>query len=180
MSISVRESRSIIRKALSRVPEGEDVTHLNIVPLLDIMTILIVFLIKTATTQTGAEITKDVALPVSSTEMVPPEEAVSVTIAKSAILVEGAPVVPVKNGDVDPSEKTQGQFGIEIGKLKTILVKHHTRIKTIAAGRGVEPVRDITLVADKNTPYRLLYSVIYTAGQAEFSNYRMIVLRDQE
>ena len=86
----------------------------------------------------------------------------------------------IKNGDVDASEKTAGSFGIEIAKLKDNLVKQHTRIKKIAASRGDTPSNEITVIADRNTPYRLLAAVMYTAGQAEFSNYRLIVLRTEE
>src|SRR5512140_2938782 len=111
MAISFREARSIIRKAKKRVAEGEDVTHLNIVSMMDMMTILLVFLIKSATSQTGAlDIAADVSLPSSTTNRPPPEEAAKVTIARSAILVEGDPVVTVKAGDVDASEKKQGAF----------------------------------------------------------------------
>lgn len=180
MAITIREARSIIRKAVRRVPEGEAITHLNITPMMDIMTILLVFMIKSAASSTSTLNLGDVTLPSSATQMPPPEEAVSVTIARSAILVEGEPVVAVKNGDVDPSEKTAGSFGIEIGKLKTQLEKHHKRVKKIAAYRGEEPTNELTVIADKDIPYRLLVAVIYSAGQAEFQNYRMIVLRNEE
>ncbi|MBI4510085.1 MAG: biopolymer transporter ExbD [Deltaproteobacteria bacterium] len=180
MSINVREARSIIRKAVRRVPEGESIGHLNLTAMMDMMSILLVFMIKSMTSSTSTLNIRDITLPPSTTRMTPPEEAVSVVIAKSAILAEGEPVVAVKNGDVDPSEKTQGSFGIEIGKLTTILAKHHTRIKKIAAVRGEEPAHELTIMADKETPYRLLVSVIYSAGQSEFQNYRMIVLRNDE
>ncbi len=119
-------------------------------------------------------------LPPSTTRKAPPEDATSVIIAKSAILVEGEPIVAVKNGDVDPSEKTEGQFGIEVGRLTTMLKAHHTRIKKIAAFRGEEPSNELTIIADKETPYRLVYSVMYSAGQAEFQNFRLIVIRNED
>src|SRR5579885_3582681 len=132
MSISHKEARSLIRKAKRRVPEGESITHLNITAMMDMMTILLVFMIKSATSSASTMNLRDVALPQSSTQLAPPEESVVVTIAKSAILVEGEPVVAVKDGDVDPADKTEGQFGILIGKLQFKLAQHHTRIKTIA------------------------------------------------
>jgi biopolymer transport protein ExbD len=180
MSISFHEARSIIRKARRRVPEGEAITHLNITPMMDMMTILLVFMIKSMAVQTSTLNLNDVTLPSSTTHQPPPEEAVSIVIAREALMVEGEPLVKIKNGDVDASEKTAGSFGIEIAKLKENLVKQHTRIKKISASRGDEPSNDITIVADKNTPYRLLAAVMYTAGQAEFSNYRLIVLRTEE
>lgn len=181
MPIKVSEARRIIRQAKNRVPEGESISHLNITPMMDMMTILLVFMIKSAATQTSSlDLTGDVALAQSTTGQPPPEEAVKVTIARSAILVEGEPVVAVKNGDVDPSEKTAGQFGIEIQKLRTRLTQHHTRLKKIYAYRGAAAPAELTVIADKDTPYRLLVSVIYSAGQAEFKNYRMIVMRTSE
>lgn len=180
MSISVREARALIRKAKNRVPEHESIGHLNLTAMMDMMSILLVFMIKSMTAQTSTLNMGDVSLPQSKTQLAPPEEAVSVVVARTAILVEGAPVVAVKGGDVDASEKTSGQFGIQIGKLKETLGKHRTRLTKIAAAQGKEASKELTIVADKDTPYRLIASVIYTAGQAEFQNYRMIVLRNEE
>ena len=42
MSFTQREARRIIRKAVGRVPEGEEIRHLNIMPMMDMMTILLV------------------------------------------------------------------------------------------------------------------------------------------
>jgi len=180
MSISLTEARSIIRKARRRVPEGEAITHLNITPMMDMMTILLVFMIKSMSVQTSTLNLQDVTLPTSTTKQPPPEEAVALIISRESIVLEGEPIVKVKNGDVDASDKTAGSFGIEIAKLKEQLQKHHTRIQKLAAGRGEDPTNEVTIIADKDTPYRLLSSVMYTAGQAEFSQYRLIVLRNEE
>ena len=42
MSFTQREARRIVRKAVGRVPEGEEIRHLNIMPMMDMMTILLV------------------------------------------------------------------------------------------------------------------------------------------
>ena len=177
MAFSLRQARSIIRKSVRRVPEGEEINYLNITPMLDIMTILLVFLIKASSQEVSTLNMRDVALPMSSTEMKPMEMAVAVTIAPSAILVEGNPIVAVKEGDVDPSEKSKGAYGMEISKLTEELKKHHTRIKMIQASKDEQSGRELTIIADKATPFRLLSAVMYSAGQAEFQHYRMIVLR---
>jgi biopolymer transport protein ExbD len=180
MAIDFHEARSIIRKAKRRVPEGEAITHLNITPMMDMMTILLVFMIKSMAVQTSTLNLNDVTLPNSTTRQPPPEEAVSIVIAREALLVEGDPIVKIKNGDVDASEKTAGSFGIEIAKLKDNLTKQHTRITRLATAQHIDPSNEVTIVADRNTPYRLLAAVMYTAGQAEFRNYRLIVLRTEE
>ncbi len=186
MAFSVQEARSIIRKARRRVPEGESINSLNLTALMDIMTLLLIFLIQTMVVTTSP-LSVSVALPPSSSRAPEAEQAKRVTIAKSAILVEGMPVVRVMNGDVDASEKPEGQFGNEIGKLRAVLSDHHEGLYRLSPGE--EPAHELTIIADKDIPYRLLYSVMYTAGRANakshpdgpgFTNYRLIVLRTQE
>lgn len=184
MAISVQEARSIIRKARRRVPQGEAISTLNLTALMDMMTILLIFLIQTMAVTTSP-LSVSVVLPPSTTRAPEPEQAKTVTIASSAILVEGVPVVRVLNGDVDASEKSQGQFGSEIGKLRAVLADHHEALYKLSGGQ--EPAHELTILADKNIPYRLLYAVMFTAGRANakshangpgFSKYRLIVLRD--
>ncbi len=193
MSIKLSEARSIIRKARRRVPEGEAITHLNLTAMMDMMTILLVFMIKSMSVQ-ASPLNIPVVLAPSTTRLPEPEVTKTVTIAKSAILVEGKPVVGVKmfgnQLDVDPSDKTQGSFGIEIGKLKDVLGEHHQGLYNLSPGK--EPLHELTIVADKEIPFRLLYSVMYTAGQAKakklvsdpnapgFNKFRLIVLRKDE
>src|SRR5207344_2759015 len=42
VSFTQREARTMVRKAVKRVPEGESIRHLNIMPMMDMMTILLV------------------------------------------------------------------------------------------------------------------------------------------
>lgn len=185
MSFSVHEARSIIRKAKRRVPEGESITGLNLTALMDMMTILLIFLIQNMLV-VPSPFSVSVTLPPSSSRAPEPEVAKTVTIAKSAILVEGMPVVKVVNGDVDASEKSQGQFGNEIGKLRAVLADHHEALYRLSPNE--EPAHELTILADKDIPYRLLYSVMYTAGRANakshtdgpgFTKYRLIVLQKE-
>jgi biopolymer transport protein ExbD len=190
MSVSVSEARSLIRKAKRRVPEGEEISHLNLTAMMDMMTILLVFMIKSMATS-ASPLNIPVALPESTTRLPTPEDAKIVTISKTAILVEGAPIVGVKTIgntlDIDPADKKQGAFGMEIGKLTTVLSQHHEHLYVLA-GRNKEKVQhELTIVADKDVPYRLLYAVMYSAGQAKatsdpngpgFLKYRLFVLRE--
>src|SRR6187549_3820066 len=102
--ITKHEARSIVRKGVKRVPAGEEIRHLNIMPMMDIMTILLVAFILTAA-ESAALSLGDVNLPGSRTMEPLPEHAVTLTIARQAILVDGQPVVKVANGSVDASEK---------------------------------------------------------------------------
>ncbi len=179
MSISIREARSIIRKAKKRVPEGEEVTHLNIMPMLDITTILLVFMIKQASVGATDIMPSDVDPPQSLTELPIPESETPVFIGTTAILVDGTPIVAVTDGDVDPSERGEGALDLNITKLTRTLAMHRQAFKN-SEGKAPE---DLTIIADRSTPYRLLMSVMYSSkeackGQSDcYKRYRLIVSR---
>lgn len=179
MSISVREARSIIRKAVKRVPEGEEITHLNIMPMLDIVTILLVFMIMQASVSATDIMPPDVVPPQSTTLQPIPEEGTPVFIGTKAILVDGVPIVAVSGGDVDPSERAEGALSLEIPKLSNTLRMHRQAYRT-KEGKSLD---SLTIIADKSTPYRLLMSVMYSSKQACanssscYREYRLIVSR---
>jgi len=187
MSFTVREARAVIRKAVRRVPEGEtSIAALNLTAMMDMITILLIFLIETMAIATSP-LSVSVALPPSSTHIPEPEQTKVVTIAKEAILVEGLPILRLHDGDVDASERRDGQLGTEITKLKDVLAAHHEGLYKLSAP-GEEPSHELTIIADREIPYRLLYSVMFTAGQASakshpsgpgFTKYRLIVLRTE-
>ena len=68
MSFTQREARRIIRKAVGRVPEGEEIRHLNIMPMMDMMTILLVAFIFQAAVSPTALMAQSVKLPQSMNE----------------------------------------------------------------------------------------------------------------
>lgn len=178
MAITVREARSIIRKAKKRVPEGEDISHINIMPMLDIMTILLVFMIAQASVSATEFMPPDLQPPSSLTRQPVPEQATTVYIGRDAILIDGEPVVAVRDGDVDSSERAGGALGLEVVKIKNVLSMHRR-----AFAAEPEKKTELTIIADKDTPYRLLVSVMYSARQtcaAEsdcYRDYRLIVAR---
>ena len=94
-----------------------------------------------------------------------------------AILVEGDGVTTVRAGAVDPSVKRDGANGYYITPLVDVLTKHANRLKKITAMGGTQFDGTAMILVDKNTPYRLLTEVLYSAGQAEFKNYHLVVIR---
>lgn len=177
--IDKREARSIIRKAVKRVPEGEEIRHINIMPMMDIMTILLVAMIFQAS-QAAAFSVGAVELPHSQSMEKVPEGAVTITIAKEAILIEGRPVVNVKNGDVDASEKKGGALGIEIPKVSRFLGLLRKDAEAEIRARGQEPPEppELLVIADRSTPYKLLFEIIASAraDDAGYRRFRLIVL----
>jgi len=150
--------------------------YLNITPMMDMMTILLVFLLKQFSVQQAQAMTEGLQLPSSQIEQARPP-GVNITVTQNAILVEGDAVTPVRGGAVDPSVKRDGANSYYITPLVDVLTKHGNRLKKIAAMGGTPFDHTATVMVDKNTPYRLLTEVLYSAGQAEFANYRLSVIK---
>jgi biopolymer transport protein ExbD len=161
--------------------EEEAVEHqmayLNITPMMDMMTILLVFLLKQfSVQQSAASMAEGLQLPTSSVEAAR-TPGVNITVTQNALLVEGDAVTPIRAGAVDPSIKRDGANSYYITPLVDILTKHANRLKKIAAMGGQPFDHTATVMVDKGTPYRLVTEVLYSAGQAEFSNYRLSVIK---
>jgi biopolymer transport protein ExbD len=151
--------------------------YLNIMPMMDMMTILLVFLLKQFSVQASAMATSEgLTLPNSITEKTSPV-AVNITVTQNAVLVEGDAIAPVRAGAVDPSVKRDGANGYYITPLVDVLTKHATRLKKIGTLGGTAFDNTAMVMVDKSTPYRLLSEVLYSAGQAEFRNYRLVVIK---
>jgi biopolymer transport protein ExbD len=176
-------SRKEVRRTLSRIKaalsEDGDVSHLNITAMMDMMSILLVFMLKQFAVAQAAMSTGDVQLPRSNSD-IKPVPAVNVTVTKQAVIVEGEGVVSIRNGTVDPSSKRDGANGYYITPVVDTLQKHANRLKKLEALGSAPFDHTILLLVDKNTPYRLVTEVLYSAGQAEFRNYRLVVLSTNE
>ncbi len=156
----------------------EEAGPLTITSLMDILTILLVFLLKSYSTD-PVNITQsaDLKLPNSSARL-HPEEAAAIAISKRQILVNDVAVADVIDGKVDPSVKRDGETGYFITPLFDALSAEADKQKRIAKHNTTQQFKGLALViADKDTPYRLLNEVLYTAGQAQFSNFKFAVIK---
>jgi hypothetical protein len=186
MSFTRREARSIIRKAVGRVPEGEEIRHLNIMPMMDMMTILLVAFIYQAAVSATQLTAGTVSLPRSLSDDDLPEGASTVIITRNGIVVsagkEAKSIVSVSNGDVDPAEKEGGATGVKIPRLTNFLsALHHeedaARQRQPGGGPSTAPAPELLIIADRTTPYRLLIEVLFSAKQKEagYKHFRLIV-----
>lgn len=177
MSFTQREARSIIRKAVGRVPEGEEIRHLNIMPMMDMMTILLVAFIFQAAVSATQLSAGTVTLPRSLSDEPLPEGAFTVIITKTGIVVDGKPVVAVKDGDVDSSELEGGSLGIKIPKLTSFLSALRAEEQRTKDPAALPTVPELLIIADRTTPYHLLIKVLFSAKQKEagYRRFRMIV-----
>jgi biopolymer transport protein ExbD len=186
VAFTQREARRIVRKAVARVPEGEEIRHLNIMPMMDMMTILLVAFIYQAAVSATQLTAGTVSLPKSLSDDELPEGASTVIITKTGVVVsagkEAKSIVSVSNGDVDPAEKDGGATGVKIPRLTNFLAAlHHEEDAARQRQPGFDPSTvpppELMIIADRTTPYRLLIEVLFSAKQKEagYKHFRLIV-----
>lgn len=187
MAFTQREARTLIRKAVSRVPEGEEIRHLNIMPMMDMMTILLVAFIFQSATSATAMTAGAVQLPRSLSNDELPEGASTLIITREGIVVEGKSIVSVSKGNVDPAELEGGTQGRKIPRLTNFLgalrAQEELKRQEDAARKGEvydpakAPPPELLVIADRTTPYGLLVEVMFSAKQKEagYKRFRLIV-----
>jgi biopolymer transport protein ExbD len=170
------------RKAMARKKRKEreaagEIKELNITAMMDMMTILLVFLLKSfASSSAAVTASEDVRPPVSTTRATP-KDTVAVTITPKNILVGDKEVMRLQNGQI-PADKLQGRLVLP---LDAQLKKEVEKLKYIAERNPGAPFsRELSVIADRKVPYDMLLTVLYTAGQNELENYRFVVLKKED
>lgn len=161
------------KKRRDREAEGE-IKELNITAMMDLMTIILVFLIKSfsasSVTVTASE---DVRLPLS-TARATPKDTVAITITAKSIMVADKRKVELNNSVPRPAD-LQGKL---ILPLDAALKFEVEKLKKIAERNPSAPFNhEVSIIGDKRVPYDLLSSVLYTAGQNELENFRLIIIQ---
>ena len=175
-----------------REMEGE-VDSLNLIPMMDMMTILLVFLIKSySASGISMSASGDIEMPISSTTE-QPKETVSVTVTRCApspkktcrpgegtVFVNDKLVLVYENDKIPASKKEGGNdSGLLILPLRSALENEVEKSKKIASWNAAAPFTgELSVIADKQMPYRMLTEILYTAGQAELDKYRFVVIQD--
>jgi biopolymer transport protein ExbD len=186
VSFTQREARRIIRKAVGRVPEGEEIRHLNIMPMMDMMTILLVAFIAQAATSSTELNARTVSLPPALSDDELPPDVTTLIITKNGVTVAGGkeakPIVSISNGQVDPAEKEGGALGHKIPRLTNYLSAIHAEHEANARKKpDYDPAKhdssELMIIADRTTPYALLVDVMFSAKQKEagYKHFRLIV-----
>jgi len=150
----------------------DEEAELNITSLMDIMTIILVFLLKSYSTE---EITvtpsEDLSLP-NSTATLKPELAVNAVVTKASITVDGVELLAVSGGAVDPGQKRGTLISPLFDRLKDLA----DREKANAERPGYSPFTGrLLLQIDRDVPFSLVREVMYTAGQAQFGEFKFVV-----
>jgi biopolymer transport protein ExbD len=140
---------------------------LNLVSLMDIFTILVFFLLVNSSDVEVLPNAKDVQLPESIAEE-KAKESVVIPIGDQDILLQGAVVARV--ADV---MRLQGN---EIPALKQALLAQNSRSLRRETRDDIAN-REVTIMGDKDIPYRLLKKVMATCSASDYGRISLAVLQ---
>lgn len=171
-----------LRKAIRKNNVEPEINFLNITAMLDMMTIILVFLLKSMASQTASiPQSADLTIPKSILTTEASQEGVAVLVSKSWIVVDDAQVIPVPadaTHGVEGKYKRNGPNDLYITELANRLQNWRDRDKAIRAQTGKDTSgSEAILIADRDTPYRLLVEVLFTLGQTEFNKFHLMVLQ---
>ncbi len=159
-------------KRAARKKRGASESKLNITSMMDMFTIILVFLIKNYSSG-GAIVTPadNLTLPSSIVEQ-SAKEALNVKIARNTVMVENNLVI---DSDQYPKIADQQEFMIE--PLYEELSEFARRAQQLAQSTGQEFSGMITIQGDAEIPYSILTRIMYTCGQAGYPNMNLFVYR---
>ncbi len=176
---SLGQVKALIRRRLRKHEEHMEM-GLNIYPMMDMMTILLVFLImQFAAASADTVPSEELQIPysISTTDV---ESAIAIQVARNEISVDGDHCLNLRNGIIDPSQKQGGGTGFLVTPLLNVMTQHRTRQRMIAERNPNRPFRgEVRIIADRRTPFRTLAEVVYTLGQAEYKNIRFVLLKQE-
>jgi biopolymer transport protein ExbD len=155
-----------IKRHRKRGNKVEGGSHMTLVPFIDMLTILVVFLLVHTSDVDVLPNTKNISIPESISDK-KPHPTVVVMITKEDLLVDGRSVARV--ADVIRAEDPV------IAPLKQALQSQADRVLADAAKDTVAE-REVTILGDRATPYSVLRKVMATCTDADYGKVSLAVV----
>jgi len=162
----MKESSRAKRMQRHHARRNDKSASLNMVSLMDIFTILVFFLLVSASSSDILPTPKNIKLPASTAEKLPKENFV-VIIGNNDILVQGKKVARIDRVIKSKSNVIMPLLD-ELKKQITNKRKQGTDAKKIMK-------QGITILGDKDVPYILLKKIMITSAAANFANISLAV-----
>jgi biopolymer transport protein TolR len=138
--------------------------HFALIPFIDMMTILVVFLLAHTAEVDILPNTKNISIPQSLSDR-KPSAAVVVMVTKDSVYVDGELV-----GSLSDVVANQGPF---FAPLKAALMAQNQRS---LAQQSDAAKREVTIMGDKSTPYSVLKKIMMTCSEAEYGKVSFAVV----
>ena len=143
--------------------------ELNLIPLIDILSTLVAFLLVYSTEVEVIQNSKGIEIP-QSIAQVAPKESVVVMITKTDLFVQGERVASVQE--------------VRDGKDPVIGPLHDALKRPLLVGQAMTErdlaQREITIMADKSLPYEVLKKVMSTCTDADYGKVSLAVIQKEK
>jgi biopolymer transport protein ExbD len=179
---SMATYKRLLRKEIKKRAVEPEINFLNITAMMDMMTIILVFLLKSMSQSTASiPQSADLTVPKSILTTEASQEGLVVMVTKSHVVVDDNIVCPVP-GDashgVEGKYKRSGPNDIYIVPLGNAAQSWRERDRQIRLATGKDPSSsEAIIIADQGTPYRLIVEVLNTLGQTEFAKFHLMVMQ---
>jgi biopolymer transport protein TolR len=141
-------------------------SHFALIPFIDMMTILVVFLLAHTADVDILPNTKNISIPQSLSDR-KPSAAVVVMVTKDLVYVDGQPVGTIAQVVANP--------GPVFEPLKAALMAQNDKV--LAGAQKVDIAkREVTIMGDKSTPYSVLKRIMLTCSDAEYGKVSFAVV----
>jgi biopolymer transport protein TolR len=143
--------------------------ELNLIPLIDILSTLVAFLLVYSTEVEVIQNSKGIEIPMSIAQ-VSPKESVVVMITKTDLFVQGERVGSV--------QEVRDSKDAVVGSLRDAL-KRPMLVGKEMTERDLAQ-REITIMADKSLPYEVLKKVMSTCTDADYGKVSLAVIQKEK
>lgn len=151
--------------------DGEQIS-LNIMPMLDIFSILILFLLMSFSTDpVNHDINDGVELPESDT-LSSLDEVPTIALTETAVIVNDQTVTPINAGEISKKHLSQGAVYDVFKELEKL---SEANKKFSKAKNSKKKEATLTIEVDKKHSFKLIKSIMVSAQQADFAVFKMMV-----
>jgi len=149
---------------------GHHGSHMALVPFIDMLTMLVVFLLLHSSDVEILPNTKQITVPQSIAEL-RPHETVVIMVTREDLLVNGRVVAKVQ-------EVNNTHADLIIEPLRAALQEQNDSSLRSAAKEDLAD-REVTIMGDKGTPFTVLKRVMATATAANFGKVSLAVMQKE-
>lgn len=160
--------------------ENSDGLSLNLMPMLDIFSILITFLLMSYSTDpVSYDVNSGIELPESMT-LATLDEIPTITVSKTEIKVNDKVVATIQGGDVPEKDRTQGAVYPVFTELEKIAEANKRVLRRSATEAEKAKLSTLTMEMDEKHQFKLMKRIMLAAQQAEFITFKLMVARTGE
>ena len=158
----MKESRRTKRMAAHHKRRNDRTASLNMVSLMDIFTILVFFLLVTSSDSNTLPSTKSISLPASTTDKIPKKTLV-VMVDDKNIQINGKLIISIKAA---------------INNKKSVIPELARALIQYSKKEQQNKKRyDVTVMGDKEIPYKLLKKIMVTCAGTKYANISLAVVQ---